>query len=33
MRERGAPRWPYMTTVICLPAGAILAFPGVLLMK
>jgi hypothetical protein len=33
MRDREAPRWPYVTTVICLPTGAILAFLGVLLMK
>jgi len=33
MRERGAPRWPLVMTVICLPVGVISAFLGVLLMK
>jgi hypothetical protein len=31
MRERRAPRWPLVMTVICLPAGVILAFLGVFL--
>jgi hypothetical protein len=33
MRERRAPRWPLVMTFICLPAGFVLAFLGVLLMK
>jgi len=33
MKNRGAPRWPFVMTVICLPAGAVSAFVGILLMK
>ena len=33
MRERGAPRWPFAMTIVCLPAGMVLAFLGILLIK